>query len=78
MHVHHRYSLDLRTGLGEVDSYAHIVDRYNILRFNQWLNGVWQSEVTLDYSFVGSYTQMHVITCMFEETFVKVVYFFLL
>jgi len=74
IYVHHRYSMDLYAGS---DSYVHIADRYNIVRFNQWLNGVWQSEVPLTFSFVGSYKQMHVISCVFEETYVKVGYILL-
>jgi len=76
IYAHNRYSVDLQTGSGGSDSYVHIADRYNIVRFNQWLNGAWQTEVPLNFPFVGLYTQMHVITFVFEETFVKVVYFF--
>ena len=74
-YVHHRYFVDLYAGS---DRYVHIADRYNIVRFNQWLNGAWLDEVPLTFSFVESYTQMHVITCVLEETYVKVVYILLL
>ena len=68
IYVHHRYSVSFLAGS---DMYVHIADRFNVVRFNQLLNGAWQKEATLNF-LVGSYTQMHVITCVLEETYVKV------